>query len=712
MAQESVESFTPETVVTQQAANDDDQLFEQSFFEEIGSPVDFDDPEWLAALLLLIPFYMIMRSVPPKAKEQDFPFIKMLFDLTTDEQDTDKMPWWQRAVNLAAVSAVAIAAAGPKILDTPNFEGEGPVLIAVDNGWASGPEWNERVESMITIVRHAHNDGRQVMILPTAPSHNNNGIQPSGLLNAQEALDYIERLQPQSWSVNHELSEDVIQALEGQFGAAYWLSNGLQGPSSLDFAVTLNEFAPLTVLDNNDDDAVHLILEPEYENGNYHITVKRSEIPDTQIPLSISAYTEDNVLIARQQLEFGDEDLSGEVTFDAATRNANGHGLEDVFRFVIDGEKGAGAVALVDEQWKPRTVGIAIQSEFDVNSLLGEAYYINIALSDQANTVVDSIESLIDGGEVSVLMVPDSVIINDTVRQKLENWVRDGGTLVRFAGQNLARDSHRDDVLLPVNLRQGTRALAGGSIDDDNPDLGTFAADSPFFGMERDGEVSIQRQILAQPGPETDERTWASLADGTPLVTANEVGDGQVILFHTTPNTQWSDLSLSPLFVDMLVGVVQQSNSVEDTSNYVLPLMPPISVLDGYGDLEAPLSVVNSISQTIVQQQDMGPLHPPGFYGNTVTRFAYNISDTVSDLTELGPLPESIDRKTYAQSGDGIDLKHPLMGGALSMLVLSSFILFAQQGSFNRKKTRRKKPGAENAKGKRQSNLEPNDLGL
>lgn len=703
----------PAAVTETIAANDDAPLFDQSFFEKIGSPVDFEDPEWLAALLLLIPFYMIMRSVPPKAKEEDFPFIKMLFDLTTDEQETDKMPWWQRAVNLAAVSAVAIAAAGPNILDNPNFENEGPVLIAVDNGWASGPEWNERVESMISIVRHAHNDGRQVMILPTAPSHNNNGIQPSGLLDAQAALDYIERLQPESWSVNHELSEDVLEALNGEFGASFWLSNGLQSEATIDFAVTLNDIAPLTVLDNDNDDTVHLIMNPEYENGNYRITVQRSEVPDTQIPLSISAYTEDNVLIARQEFSFADDALSGDVTFDSTIRNANGHGLEDVFRFVIDGEKGAGAVALVDEKWKPRTVGIAIQSEFDVSSLLGEAYYINVALADQANTIVDNIESLIDGGEVSVLMVPDSVIMNDIVRSKLENWVRDGGTLVRFSGQNLARDAHRDDPLLPVDLRQGTRALTGGSSSDEHSDLAAFGSNSPFFGLELDNGVNIDRQILAQPGPETDERTWAALSDGTPLVTANDVGDGQVILFHTTPNTQWSDLSLSPLFVDMLVGVVQQSNSIENTSDYQLPVMPPISVLDGLGDLEAPLSVVQSISQTIVQNQDMGPLHPPGFYGNTVTRFAYNISDTVTDLTELGELPESIERKTYAQSGDGIDLKHPLMAGALGTLIISSMILFAQQGSFNRKKpSRNKKPSNSNQKGRRNDEFQPDELEL
>ena len=45
---------------------------------------------------------------------------------------------------------------------------------------------------------------------------------------------------------------------------------------------------------------------------------------------------------------------------------------------------------------------------------------------------------------------------------------------------------------------------------------------------------------------------WARLKDGTPLVTAARRGDGQVIFFHVTANSEWSNLPLSGLFVEML----------------------------------------------------------------------------------------------------------------------------------------------------------------
>lgn len=709
------DSLTDPATISE-VANDDEPLFEQSWFEEIGSPVDFDDPKLLAALALLIPFYMIMRSIPPRPKEEDFPFIRMLLDLNTEEQEADKMPWWQRSVNLAVVSAIALAAAGPSWVDNPEFEAEGPILIAVDNGWAAAPNWEARLEEMRDIIRHAHNQDRSIVVMPTAPSQNNTGVEMTMPMDTRTALDYIENLQPFSWNVDHVEANNVLDTLDGQYGATFWLSNGLQDEGSLDFAVNLNAAGPLTVLDNGDQRPVHLMTEPEFVSGSYNITVQRSEIPETEYPLSISAYTEDNILIARQQLNFEDDALSGTVSFDGDFRNSNGHGLDDVFRFAIDGEKSAGAVALVDEQWQPRTVGLAVQSDFDVTSLLGEGYYINIALSEQADVVVNNIEALINSGEVSVLMVPDSVIISELVREELQSWVQNGGTLVRFAGPNLARDPHNNDPLLPVDLRRGFRSLEDTVLSDDDAQgqIQQFSENSPFYATEIDENVRITTQILAQPGPETDGRIWARLNDGTPLVSANDLGDGQVIFYHTTANTQGSDLPLSPMFIDMLVDIVQQSNSVENTSDYVLPAMPPLSTLDGFGDLEAPLSITGSISQEIVDRQDMGPLYPPGLYGNSVTRYAYNVSDVVQDVTELGALPESIARQSYEESADGVDLKHPLFASAMGLLLLSQLILFAQQGHFDRKGARRRRVNATRDAVGDQNNAEfnPNSLDI
>ena len=113
-----------------------------------------------------------------------------------------------------------------------------------------------------------------------------------------------------------------------------------------------------------------------------------------------------------------------------------------------------------------------------------------------------------------------------------------------------------DDDLVPVKLRRGGRTL-GGSLSWDKPQpLASFSREGPFNAMPVPGDVTVNRQVLAEPEAGISERTWAALADGTPLVTGAKRGKGLVILFHVTADTRWSDLPLSGAFVDMLKRVV------------------------------------------------------------------------------------------------------------------------------------------------------------
>ena len=71
----------------------------------------------------------------------------------------------------------------------------------------------------------------------------------------------------------------------------------------------------------------------------------------------------------------------------------------------------------------------------------------------------------------------------------------------------------------------------------------------------------MTRQVLAEPEAGLAEKTWARLADGTPLVTAERRGKGLIVLFHVTADTTWSNLPLSGLFVDMLRRIVAEADA-------------------------------------------------------------------------------------------------------------------------------------------------------
>src|SRR5207244_13220849 len=116
-------------------------------------------------------------------------------------------------------------------------------------------------------------------------------------------------------------------------------------------------------------------------------------------------------------------------------------------------------------------------------------------------------------------------------REQLTKWIDDGGVLVRFAGPRLAA---ADEDLGPVKLRRGGRVLGGALSWDQPQQLAAFGRESPFFGMAVPPDVLVSRQVLAEPDATLTDRTWATLADGTPLVTAQRRGKGLIVLFHIT----------------------------------------------------------------------------------------------------------------------------------------------------------------------------------
>src|SRR2546423_14784122 len=95
-----------------------------------------------------------------------------------------------------------------------------------------------------------------------------------------------------------------------------------------------------------------------------------------------------------------------------------------------------------------------------------------------------------------MLILADVGNVAGEAREQLTKWIDDGGVLVRFAGPRLAG---ADDDLVPVKLRRGGRVL-GGALSWDQPQkLATFARESPFFGMTVPDDVTVSRQVLAEP---------------------------------------------------------------------------------------------------------------------------------------------------------------------------------------------------------------------
>jgi hypothetical protein len=240
-----------------------------------------------------------------------------------------------------------------------------------------------------------------------------------------------------------------------------------------------------------------------------------------------------------------------------------------------------------------------------------------------------------------ILANPDTIILADITKigskEALADWVAEGGTLVRFAGPRLAAaqfEARERDPLLPVKLRAGGRTIGGAMSWGAPKTLQSFEIDTPFYGLPTPDEVTVTAQVLAEPGPDLAPHVIARLSDGTPLVTRRQLGQGQVVLFHVTANTEWSNLPISGLFVAMLerLSVIGSAANFEPSS-LAGSTWQLVQQLAGTGKLMQ-VDDRAGIAGDQLAQAAISPQTPAGLYQGKDRRWARNI---LSEDSQFSP---------------------------------------------------------------------------
>ncbi|HEY0302655.1 MAG TPA: DUF4159 domain-containing protein, partial [Rhizomicrobium sp.] len=246
---------------------------------------------------------------------------------------------------------------------------------------------------------------------------------------------------------------------------------------------------------------------------------------------------------------------------------------------------------------------------------------------------------------VSVLILADVGRITGSDVPKVEKFVKDGGLLIRFAGGRMTGGT---DDLVPVKLRLGGRYLGGALAWAEPQKLAPFADSSPFAGLTIPGDVAVTRQVLAEPSVELADRSWARLADGTPLVTALARGKGWIVLFHITAGPAWSSLPISGLYVDMMRRLLALSAGAHPSGSSGALTLPPVATLDGFGRTRRPPAEALPIRAADLARTAVSREHPPGLYGVPGTEDALNAVKADTVLLPFGDIGVSV--SPYAQT--------------------------------------------------------------
>lgn len=661
----------------------------------------FMSPWILTGLLALPLIYWLLRTVPPRPRQIEFPPTRILVGIENREKTPAKTPWWLLLLRLLAAALIIFALADP-ILNPSREEpvaGDGPLVVVVDNGWSAAHRWAERMETAERFVTAAAETNRPVMILETAPAAKAAAARLESPIEARATLG---ALQPQPFAPDRAAA---IARIDSAFGTAnpagasvIWLSDGIghAAPGDEAFGKRLAEIASGGTFRIIEDAPTHAALALTAEvttAGKLKATVRRTGGP--ALSGALTAYSAKDEQLGETPFTFADGETTTTATFELPLELRN-----QITRIAIAGNASAGAVNLLDSrnQWH-RVALLSGESREQAQPLLGPLHYIEKALSPFAEIIKPKGANLAAGIDesfernASILMLADIGTLQGEIAQNVRAWVEKGGLLVRFAGPRLEKGG---DDLLPVPLRIGGRTL-GGALSWSQPQpLAELPEGGAFAGLSVPEDVRINRQVLADPtrlGAEL--AVWARLEDGTPLVTARALGEGKIVLFHVTANSDWSNLPMSGLFVDMLrrITTLARLGSTADTgsgtttnagdtsaeASVTLANLPPRETLDGFGALRAPPPTARALTAAELDRVDPSLDHPPGYYGAGGSPRALNVLRAGDELSPLAA-PSGAEVRGFTRE-EAMRLRPWLLAAALTLLLVDVLaVLLLQSG--------------------------------
>ncbi|MHA7872610.1 MAG: BatA domain-containing protein, partial [Hyphococcus sp.] len=507
--------------------------------------LSFTTPVILAALIALPAIWWLLRATPPSPKRVRFPAFIILRQLNTSEETPDRTPWWLLLMRLLLAALIIFGLAGPVLNAPAPSPFAGPLLLVVDDSWAAAANWTTRRNALRAAAEAAAQSDREVYVVTTAPQRSAAEMAP---ITGEDLRALADTIAPQPLAPDRAATAARLDAWLDASGIdafeVQWFSDGVSTENDHTLLQTLQSAGDVSVFA---DRRANTLLLRTIGAGDAQ-TFQAERLNSTGAwDGDLVATGRDGREIARVNIAMDEGVRKTETALDLPLALRN-----DLAAVRLENVLSAGAVQLVDARDRRALVGVASSRDQAQTGLLSGVHYIREALAPHAEFVSGSLNAILES-DASVIILDDIGTLRAGDVEALGAWIERGGVLIRFAGPVLAEAAQdRTPTLLPVELRGGGRAFGGALTWETPQQLDVFPDDSPFAGLQAPDDVYIRRQVLAQPGGETTNRTWAQLRDGTPLVTGARRGDGIIAMVHVTATPQWSDLPVSETFIQML----------------------------------------------------------------------------------------------------------------------------------------------------------------
>lgn len=641
--------------------------------------MSFLAPALLVFLLLLPGLLWLVKATPPQPRTRHFSSLLLLGQLSPNRHDAAHTPLWLLLLRLSAVTLVILTFSRPIWLQRHVQPSPSDLIIVLDNGWAATPHWEARRTTADTLGEKTLRQGGHVTLLLTARSSDGHWPEPFHPRDAQALGRFLHSLQPQPWPVERaslaaQLSTPSLRDML-QHASLVFLSDGLaqQGEASLQHAIAGTHDVREIRWPRCD-----LMWLKRQSSSHASPSLLAETLPHCPSrPLTLNGLSLDDhaqfSTLAHWSIQTGRSTL---LTLPTALAPS----LDAVSTSAIPAPAG---IFLFTGGHHQRPVGI-LHLGGDEAPLTGSAFYLSHAMSKSASVQSGDIKSVLST-PLSLLIAPDGTLSEASSQGTALSWVRQGGVLIRFAGTELAHReenafSDTEKSLLPVPVLHGMRQLGGPMSWGAPQELAPFPEHSPFAGLPTPRDVTVTRQVLAKPTNDLQDHVWATLKDGTPLVTARHEGHGLVVLFHTTPTADWSTLPLSGLFPRMLERLVMNAPALAHSAPHSLTphaALPPWKMLTQQGTLAPTTSGARPLDSV---HPSVSAIHPAGLYGTPPQLHPLNLAENtppMQDEPSLG-LPQSPDLVTPDWP------VWPLLGGIAFLLLLADLVCsLARQGALS-----------------------------
>ncbi len=624
-------------------------------------PLTFLAPLALLGLLSLPLIWWLLRITPPRPVQQTFPPLRILQDVETEEETPNSTPLWLLLFRLIMVALITFALAQP-FLSRPEGVETRPVVLAIDNGWEAAPNWPKIIKEAENRIADARRKGVQVMLVVDQQSSD-----APEFVDASDALRDIKSLSPQSRHVNYDALSARLKSIEIGNADVYWLSSGVSSKTQDAFIQVLEVGQTFNIVTPPSNVLPIVSGELEEIADGLRSTWHRPDGNGIR-STDVTAHGQDGRIIGRASLAFSPGQTQAEAVMELPTELRS-----QITAFRVADSVTAGSVRLLDDSWGRPLIAVLTENQDVSNPLLSEPFYAETALKPHADVFRGSLEDILPLAP-SVIVMPDSSR-DDSL--EIREFVENGGLLIRFAGPKLAQ---RSDDFIPVRLRSGGRELGGALTWEDPQNISEFTPDSPFFGLAIPQDIEVKRQVMAEPGAETDSRTWARLEDGSPIVTSREEGFGRIVLFHVTAHPEWSNIPVSGLYVEMLKRLLSlaRSSASANGPGATTGDWAPERVLNGYGRLMSPGIFAKPIPFDGFETVEISDTHPPGLYRQGPRRKALNLVTDVASYQSLGDI-SGAKRLTYGETTQN-NLGGILLWIGLLMLAIDALLAIYASG--------------------------------